>query len=139
MVAVLAMLGLVFLLTLLLGARLVRMEIGTGALFTATAGSVLLALLFGALGLALGCATGRRGTSVGVCASFALATYILHSYAPLVSPLEPYQVLSPFYQALGNDPLRSGLGVKGAAILVAAVVALAIAAVGAHRRRDVTV
>jgi ABC-2 type transport system permease protein len=66
-------LGLVLLLTLVVGTRLVGMGIGVARLAAATVGAVLLGLAIGALALAIGSATGKKGLAVGVASTAATA------------------------------------------------------------------
>ena len=62
----------------------------------------------------------------------AAAAYLISSLAPAISWLHPFRFASPFYWALGNDPLQNGLPTRlrnrpwwdGGALLGAAAVAL---------------
>lgn len=97
----------------------------------------LLALVFGALALAVGAVTGHGTLSRAVPAVVAVLAYVVNGLAPIVSWLEPFQKLSPFYQYIGHDPLRSGLSWTSVSVAVATVVVLAVVAVLGLRRRDV--
>ncbi len=128
-------LGLVLLVTLWIGARLIDMEISLADLTAATAGAVLLAMGFGAIALFIGAATGSRGAAVGVSAALAVAAYLVNSLAGLVSQLETAQRFTPFYHYSAPDPLRNGFsGWHTAALLVVVVVASAAALVAVDRR-----
>ena len=118
------------------GGPLVRLHVGSVALTAAVLSSWLLAVLFGSLALAVGAATGRRGLARGVVAAAAVAAYLLSSLPELVSWLRPLRPLSPWYHALGVDPLGSGL--QGLHLLVLVVLVGLCAAVGAaaFARRD---
>ena len=105
----------------------------------AAVASALFSLVFGALAFALGCVTGRRGPSLAISAAVAVASYLLNGLAMLVDWLEPARWLSPFYLALGRDPLRDGLSVGGTATLLAMAAALIGAALVGFERRDVAV
>jgi len=120
-------------------AKLVQMEISAGKLAAATISLLLLALLFAALALAVGCVTGRWAVAIGVCAALGLGGYLLNSLAPLAGWLEPLQVLSPFYYYSESRPLRNGLDRADAAILAAAVLLLVVVAVPGFERRDIAV
>ena len=98
----------------------------------------LLGLVFGTLALALSAATGRTTLSRAVAAVAAVVAYTVNGLAPLVDWLEPLQKLSPFYQYIGHDPLRSGVAVTSVLVAVGTVLVLAGAAVLGFRRRDVT-
>ena len=124
---------------LAIGARMVNLDISLGRLVEATFSGVLLALVFGTLALALGCATGSRGSSLGVTAAIGVATYFLNSLGLIVEALEPYRRLSPFYYYNAADPLASGLDVGHAMVLVGLTVVLLIVAVITFERRDLGV
>jgi ABC-2 type transport system permease protein len=121
------------------GALLVDMGISAARLAAATISLLLLTLLFATLALALGCLTGRRSLSLGVSTAVALGAYLLNSLAPLVGWLEPYRLLSPFYYFIEADPLRNGLNVGHAAVLLAGSLILLAVAVPAFQRRDIGV
>lgn len=97
----------------------------------------LLGLVFGTLALAISAATGHSAMSRAVAAAVAVVAYVVNGLAPLVDRLEPLRKLSPFYQYVGHDPLRTGL--NGPAILVSCgtVAVLLVIAVLGFRRRDV--
>lgn len=134
-----AALGVILWVAVWIGARLVELPIGGGRLAAATLGAALMAILFGALALALGGITGRRGVALGVGAAVAAGAYVLNGMAPLVDALAPLRRLSPFYYAIGADPLRNGLNLGHVAVLVVAMLVLVVAAVVAFDRRDVAV
>ena len=95
----------------------------------------LLALLFGAVALTVGASTPGRASAIAVAAGLAVAAWLLDGLAQAVSVLDPVRPLSPFYQALGRNPLRDGVPWVGwAVLLTATVVLVAIAAVGLERR-----
>ncbi|HEX6288551.1 MAG TPA: ABC transporter permease subunit [Herpetosiphonaceae bacterium] len=132
-------LGMVAWLAQLVGVALVDMPISAGRLAGATFNAVLLGLLFGALALALGCATGRRGLSVGVSTALGIAGFFIHGLAPLVEQLEFAQKLSPFYYYIGNDPLRNGLDPLHVGVLSGTTFMLLLLALISFSRRDVAV
>ena len=67
--------------------------------------SWLVATVFGTIALAVGAATGRRGLARGLGALAAVVAYLLSSLAEVVRWLEPVRPVSPWYHALGVDPL----------------------------------
>lgn len=131
-------LGVVLFVALAIGARLSGMKIGLANLAAATLDASLLALLFGALALLVGCAVGRRGLAVAVAAAAAVAAYLVNALAAIVSALEPVQKLSPFYHYVAGDPLRHGLAPGHAAVLAMVAVAIAALAPVVFERRDLT-
>jgi len=135
----LVLLGLVLWVALWLGAQLVDLPVPGGRIAAATLSTALMALLFGALALALGGATGRRGLALGIAAAVAAGAYVLNGLAPLVDPLVPLRRLSPFYYAVGADPLRHGLDPVHVAVLLVATLTLLLAALAALDRRDIAI
>lgn len=129
-------LGLVLLIALWAGVRLVDMGVSFANLAAAATGAVLLAVGFGSIALLLGAATGSRGAAVGVSAALAVAAYLVNSLAALVSQLEGVQKLTPFYHYEASDPLREGFSAGHLAVLLVIVVVAAAAAVVAIDRRD---
>ena len=129
-------LGLVLLVALWIGARVIDMEVSFAHLAAATLGAVLLAMGFGAIALFLGAATGSRGAAVGVSAALAVAAYLVNSLAALVPQLETAQRFSPFYHYSSPDPLRSGFSGGHLAALVVVIVVASVAALVAVNRRD---
>jgi ABC-2 type transport system permease protein len=114
-------------------------SLGAGNLAAATAHIVLLALVFGALGLAVGAVTGRRGMAWGAVAGVAVLTYVANTLGPTVDWLAWSQDLSPFFYYSGGRPLANGFQPFDAAVLaVTAVVLIGLAVVG-FLRRDVAV
>jgi ABC-2 type transport system permease protein len=96
----------------------------------------LLALVFGALALALSAATGRVSIAAFGTAGVALAFYILNAFFPLNDGLAGYARWSPFYYYLTGDPLNNGMPWGDAGILAALGVGLVAVAVLLFRRRD---
>ena len=138
LVSLVAALGLALWLSLVAFAAVVGMEIGADRLAEAAASAVLLSVHFGAFALLLGCATGRRGLSMGLAAGAAVLAYLVNGLALLVDWLEPYRKFSPFFHYVGDEPLRNGLGADHVAVLAGATLGMAVLAVLAFRRRDVT-
>jgi beta-exotoxin I transport system permease protein len=136
LVAELVLLGAVLLLSLEIGARAVGMAISLAHLAAATTGAVLLALLYGALALLLGAATGKRALSASVAAAAAVAAYLVSSLAPLVHALDAAKLVSPFYHYSASDPLRHGLAPEHALLLLAGAALAAVLTPLAFERRD---
>ena len=97
----------------------------------------LLGLVFGALALLVGSATGRLGLSRAVAALVAVAAYLVNGFGVTVSWLRPIRPASPFYQYLGHDPIRQGIWWLAVVIALATTTALVAAASATFRRRDV--
>ncbi|MGH3118435.1 MAG: ABC transporter permease subunit [Gaiellales bacterium] len=129
--------GAVLFVTLWLGAIAVDLDIGVSGLLAATVGSMLLALVFGALALAIGAATGRKGLAIAVAASAMTAAYLVNSLAPTVESLEPFQKLSPFYYFLSSSPLATGLKPSHTLVLLGITAVLVAVSTWLFKRRDI--
>jgi ABC-2 type transport system permease protein len=117
-------------------AQVADVDVDLGGL---TNGSIMLglvALFFGALGLAMGAATGRRGISGGLTGAYGVGAYLLNAFIPLVDWLRPARFITPFYYYQGNDPMLNGLSAAHALALIAGAGVLFGAAVFTFERRD---
>jgi ABC-2 type transport system permease protein len=96
---------------------------------------LLLAMSFGAVAFALGCATGHRGPAIGITGGLAVCAFIVNGLAPTVHALHFLRPLSPFRWYLDPDPLLTGLHPLNVVVLVGvAAVALMLAWVTFERR-----
>ena len=96
----------------------------------------LLGLLFGALAATIGAATGKgRATVFGLTAGLGVAAYALNGFAPQIGA-DWLRNLTPFHYYIGGEPLKNGVHLIDATVLLATTTALI--AVGAWRlgRRD---
>jgi ABC-2 type transport system permease protein len=132
-----ALLGLALLVAVALGSAAVDLEIGLDRLVAATVSVTLLALFVGSLALAVGALVPGRARAIAIAAGVAVAAWLLDGLGQAVGPLEPWRPLSPYYQALGQNPLRNGAPWGGWTILVLATVALAALGALGLGRRDV--
>jgi ABC-2 type transport system permease protein len=130
-----AALGVVLFVALVVGAHAVTLETSAGHLAAATASAVMLAVSFGVIAMLLGAATGRRARASGITAALAVAAYVLNGLAPLVEALKPFRRVSLFYHYAASDPLRHGLDLSHATVLiVVGVVAAALVPIVFDRR-----
>lgn len=121
---------------LVLGGLAVQLHVGLVVLSAVVVSVAVLAVLFGTLGLALGAATGHRGLARGITALAAVASYLLSSLPQLVSWLRPARPLSPWYHALGVDPLTTGYRPLHLLVVVVLIAACLWVAVAFFDRRD---
>jgi ABC-2 type transport system permease protein len=135
--ALVALLSIVLLAAVAIGSLAVDLDIGFGKLFAASGSVALLALLFGAAALAAGAIRPGRARAIAVAAGLALASWIFDGLAQAVGALDPWRPLSPYYQALGENPLREGIPWDGWAILAAGTALLVVAAAAGLEHRDV--
>lgn len=114
-------------------------DLGAANVLAACVQLALLGVLFGALALGVGAATGRRGLANAVVAIVGVAGFLANNLGPSVSGLEWVQRLSPFFYQGGGAPLRNGLQVADSLILVIASLVLVAAGGLLFDRRDVAV
>jgi ABC-2 type transport system permease protein len=139
LVARTAALGCVVWVSVVAAAAIGGLGIGAGRLAAATVGLTLLGLNFGALALAVGAATGRRGLALGLAGMLAVGAYLLNTLAPQIGAIEPLQRLSPFYHYEGQDLLRGGFDPALLAVQVVVPLALLAVALRTFDRRDLGV
>jgi ABC-2 type transport system permease protein len=122
--------------TVAVASALVDLEIGIGDLIAACGSNALLALLFGTLALAIGATWAGRARAITVATAFAIAAWMLDGLGQAVDWLNSFRPLSPFYQAIGTDPLRDGVSWGSWALLAGLTAMLLAAAVRGLERRD---
>jgi len=125
------------LLTLVIGAPIVDLEVGVSQLAAGIGMTVLLALVFGALTLVVAAATGRRTAALGTGVGVAMAAFLLNALAPMASWLEPWQKVSPFNWALGDSPLLNGMDWPMAWLMLGLFLVLGGVADVLYHRRDI--
>ena len=101
-----------------------------------SAAVVLMGVDFGLITMAVGAATGRRGTALGLGAGLAAASYLLSSLAPTISAIRPGRYLSLFYWSVGNNQISQGPSAADYAILITVGLLALSAAVAAFGRAD---
>jgi ABC-2 type transport system permease protein len=123
--------------TVAITSLLVDLDIGFGRLVAASTSLWLLGLLFGGLALAAGAVRPGRTGAIAVAAGVGVLAWLLDGLAQTVGPLEPLRPLSPYYQALGRDPLGDGAPWTGWLLLALGAAAAAAVAIWGLERRDV--
>lgn len=121
---------------LIAGRSAVGLHVTIGDLTAAVLASWLVAIVFGTIAMAVGAATGRRGVARGIGALVAVVAYLLSSLAELVRWLQHVRPLSPWYHAMGVDPLGHGLQSLHLFVLVVVVLVAAVTAAATFERRD---
>lgn len=110
----------------------------TGSLAIATLASALFGLQAGAIALAVGAASGRRGMAIAVAAAAALAALVIESLAQLTDVFARLRFLSPWYFANGNIPMVHGLRVLDLAVLAGITLLAGLVAAVSFDRRDLS-
>ena len=95
-----------------------QLTIGPGDAVTIAVALTLMGLDFGLITMAVGAATRRRGTALGVGAGLAAASYLISSLATTISAIRPGRYLSLFYWSAGNDQISNGVSSTGFAVLI---------------------
>lgn len=116
--------------------RLFGLDVPIGDIAAATSHLFLLSVAFGAIAMLLGAWRGRRSFAIGVTAALAVGTFILNAFAPSVEGFAWAARLSPFFYYGDSLPLRNGLHVGHAGVLVALAATALIGSVAAFDRRD---
>jgi ABC-2 type transport system permease protein len=137
MIAGLVIIGFGLWIGIVIGAVAVGVDLNFSRAAQATLMGLLLAIFHGSLALAIGGATGRTGPAIGGSAAVGIAGYFLHTLAPLVDWLEPFQILSPFYYYIEDPAMLQGMNLGHAIVLTALSVILVAIAVVTFQRRDV--
>ena len=114
-------------------------EIGPGAMLAASVHLAAFGIMFGALALAVGAATGRRSAAFAAVAVVAILGFFGNNLGPTIEGLGWLRDISPFRYYSGGQPLRNGL--QPADLLVLAIVSLLLVGAGGWRfnRRDLAV
>ena len=113
-----------------------QLTISPGNTIAISAALVLMGLAFGLITMAVGAATGRRGTALGIGAGLAAASYLLSSLASTISWIRPGRYLSLFYWSVGNDQISRGVSLGDFTVLIVVGLCALVAAVAAFRRAD---
>jgi len=113
-----------------------QLTVGAGDAVTIAVALMLMGLDFGLITMALGAATGRRGTALGIASGLAAASYLLSSLASTISAIRPGRYLSLFYWSVGNDQISRGVSIGDFAVLIIVGLCALLAAVAAFRRAD---
>jgi ABC-2 type transport system permease protein len=122
-----------------IGVKAYDMDLAIEDIAAACFASWLLGLLFAALALLLGAASGKRSIAVGATSAAAATAYFLNSLAPQVEALGTIRKLSPFYYYAGDSPLKQGFAFGDLSVLIAVTAFLLAAAIWLFDRRDVHV
>jgi ABC-2 type transport system permease protein len=113
-----------------------QLTVSTGDAAAIAVALVLMGLDFGVITMALGAATGRRGTALGTASGLAAASYLLSSLATTIGAIRPGRYLSLFYWSVGNSKISNGVSLGDFTVLIAVGLCALLAAAVAFRRAD---
>ncbi len=123
--------------TLLVLDPIVDLGFSVSGMFAANVTLGLFGLLFCALALAVGSATGNRGVTLGVSAGATAALFFVHGLAPLVDDIAWVAELTPFHWLQDPNPLANGLDVLAVLLFVVVTGGLVAVAIWGLNRRDI--
>jgi ABC-2 type transport system permease protein len=112
-------------------------EVGAWSVIAATFGCALLAAFHAAVGFVAGALGARRGAAVGVSVCVLVAGYVLGLLAPIADGLHWTRRLSPWYWALGEQPVSNGLQPGWLALLAGVTAVLVVVGDRGIGRRDI--
>ncbi len=113
-----------------------QLAVGPGNAAGTAIALMLMGMDFGLVTMAVGAATGRRGTALGIGAGLAAASYLLSSLAPAIAGIRPARYLSLFYWSVGNDQISSGVSVTDFTVLLVTGLSALCAAAITFQRAD---
>ena len=106
-------------------------------MIAATAACGLLGVFHGALGYAVGGLGGTRPLAVSIAVLVLVSGHVANFLFPLSTALAGLRRISPWYWAIGEQPVSNGVTASGLALLIAATVALVAIGTTAVGRRDI--
>lgn len=130
-------LGIVIVLALVIGSRIVDLDVAIEGLVAATIASLLVGLVFSGFSLLIGVLMGKKGTALGAATGIAVILFLVYSLEPLVDSLDWTAPINPFDWMLGSQPLSNGFQVAACLKLLCLAALLHVAAIWHFLRRDV--
>jgi ABC-2 type transport system permease protein len=112
-------------------------EVSAWSVIVATCACAVLAAFHASVAFAAGALGARRGTAVGASVCVLVAGYVLGLLAPLVEGLSWTRKLSPWYWALGEQPVSNGVQPGWLTLLIVLTAVLVIIGQHAIRQRDI--
>ncbi len=122
--------------SLLLGASIMNFEFSFSKMLQMLISLLLLAWAMGFLALAVGAATGSKSMALGVSATVAAASYLIHLLAPMVDAISFTKYFSVMYYYIGDRPFVNGMTLWHGAVLAIIALLSLVCSVYAFNRRD---
>ncbi len=117
-------------------AALLGVEIGGLEVESLTLHLFANSVFFGLLALAIGAATGNKGTAMGATTAIMVLSFFGVGFLPLVEGGEEVRKVLPWYYFDGSDPVMNGVAWGHVALLVGGSVLLLIVGIVGFNRRD---
>jgi beta-exotoxin I transport system permease protein len=112
-------------------------DVSVGRIVAATFAAAALAAFHGTVAYVVGGAGGRRALAVGVSIAVLVAGYVASYLLPLSNTLEDVRRVSPWYWALGTQPVTDGVSIARLGVLVGVTAVLVIVGTLTVERRDI--
>jgi ABC-2 type transport system permease protein len=112
-------------------------EAGIGSVIAATLAVGALGAFHAAVAYAIGGLGGRRGLALGGSIAVLVLGYVVTSILPLADPLRDAKQFSPWYWAIGSQPVSDGVDPQRLLLLLAVTVALVALGTWGVQRRDI--
>jgi ABC-2 type transport system permease protein len=112
-------------------------DVGIGRIIVATLGCGALAAFHATVVYAVAGLGGSRGLSAGIGVAVLVAGYVANYLVPLADALQGARRISPWYWAIGAQPVSDGLPGWWIVLLLAAAAALVAVGTAAVGRRDI--
>jgi ABC-2 type transport system permease protein len=114
-------------------------DIGPANLVAASLHLALFGIFFGALSLGVGAASGRRSLAWVAVAIVAIGGFLANNLAPMVDEIAWLRDISPFHFYSGGSPIRNGVQIVDALVLIVASAVFVATGGALFDRRDVAV
>jgi ABC-2 type transport system permease protein len=112
-------------------------DVGIGRVVAATFACALLGAFHAAVGFLAGATGCRRGLAAGIAVLVLMVGYVLAFLAPLAEGLAGARRWSPWYWALGEQPVSDGVSSTRLLLLAGVTAVLVVAGLVAIERRDI--
>lgn len=126
-----------FLITLLIGSRMLGLSIPISQYLSASFSLLSIGVLMMAIASAIGALSGKRTTALGVAMAIAIALFVLYSLGPLVKAIDKTTRFNPMQWTIGSRPLFVGTSLGYTACVMSLTVPFIVATYYFFRRRDI--
>lgn len=126
-----------FTITLLIGTRMLGMDIPVHQYFSAAFSLFSIGVVMLFIAAALGALTGKRTSGLGFSMAIAIALFVLYSLGPLVDFLDKTNPYNPMQWTIGSQPLTEGTSVGYTLAVVGLAVPFVVGVYYFFDRRDI--
>ncbi len=108
MISALGLLAVINFINLMIGARIVNMQLTATQVAAGSVGCFLIGMLFASLGALLGALLGKRGASLGIGSGLAILFYVFYTLTALVTRFDFIKPTNPFQWLIEANQLIEG-------------------------------